>query len=197
MLLLQELVARFCRRIIELDQVYAPFTIVALEKKDLVYDLDLDQDGMKVGLKGIVDRIDRKEGIVRVIDYKTGRDERTVDQLESLFDRNHKYRNKAAFQLLFYSSVLSEVDEGNQYQPAVFNGKELFRDDFDYKISLKGLNKASQKYEALEDIILVKNDYLEGLKELLREIFISSQPFDQTEDLRKCQYCAFSGFCHR
>ena len=72
-LVVYEIVKRFAQRIIEIDKAYAPFVMEALEQEGLSYVMKLDKAPGFVILSGKIDRVDQKDGVVRVIDYKTGK----------------------------------------------------------------------------------------------------------------------------
>src|SRR5690606_17686924 len=95
-LIVREVVRRFADRILAMDRAYAPFTIEGLEQEGINYTLPFDGD-RKVTLSGKIDRVDLRDDVLRIIDYKTGKDALDFASLDSLFDRNGK-RNKAAFQ---------------------------------------------------------------------------------------------------
>ena len=87
-------------------------------------------------LGGKIDRVDRKGDLVRVIDYKTGKDKLDFDSVASLFSRDGK-RNKAAFQTLLYA-LLYKTNAPRTSQkivPGLINRMNLF--DNDFKFGLK------------------------------------------------------------
>ncbi len=66
----REVVKDFVTRILQADKNHAPFEIVAIEESNSLYNVKIDQPPGYVVLGGKIDRIDRKDGRVRVIDYK-------------------------------------------------------------------------------------------------------------------------------
>ncbi len=70
-----EIIKNYVLKILEKDELACPFEIVGLEQK-YSYDIpiNLSQKHVKVGLRGIIDRVDLKNGVIRIIDYKTGKD---------------------------------------------------------------------------------------------------------------------------
>ena len=124
----REIVKDFMLSILRIDAGYAPFEFIGAEAK---YELELTLPSLKnfknpvVGLRGTIDRLDRKQGSVRLIDYKTGQDKHYFESLEDLFDR--KKKNKAAFQT-FYYALLYQYHKAptDTMMPAVFNKDALF-----------------------------------------------------------------------
>jgi hypothetical protein len=189
-------------RVLEIDKKYAPFSIKGLEAGQLEgytaqISVESEQKTYMVSLKGIIDRIDEKGHVLRLTDYKTGRDKSNFTSMASLFDRNDKSRNKAVFQLFFYALLADKTGKwkNNLLQPALFNLSELFADPFDWKVEMKG------KYSKNGEIIMDARPYLEEfenhLRQLLSEIYDLNEDFDQTEDLEKCRYCSYASICNR
>ena len=82
---------------------------------------------------------------MRVIDYKTGQDNKVVTSIESLFDREDEKRNKAGMQTFFYALLYANKHpEADTVVPGIFNSKEMFSKDFDYHLKLQG-EKPTQK----------------------------------------------------
>lgn len=201
-LIVREIITKMAVRILELDAQYAPFEIIGLEQKDYCLDMELyGEQGEKyaVSLQGIIDRIDRKDNIVRVLDYKTGRDEKNIISMASLFDRQDPKRNKAALQAMFYALLY----EGNKKDdtlresplrehpfrivPGLINAKNIFEDLFDPGFTLDK--------NVVRDFASYKADFINELEKLLRELFDEKVPFDQTDDHEKCSYCPYASIC--
>ncbi len=202
-----EMLKRFIYKILKNDKHYAPFEIVGLETKatdGFYYDISVKVEGNKekVGLKGIIDRIDRKNNKVRIIDYKTGKDNKKIKSVASLFDADDPYRNKAGFQTFYYSLLyyygLNQADKDNPeniLMPGLFNSSELFRPDFSMQLQIK--DAEGKRWQNIEDIRSYLSEYHQLLQKTLDELFDPDQPFRQTEDINKCKICPYSGICHR
>ncbi|CAN5396965.1 PD-(D/E)XK nuclease family protein [soil metagenome] len=198
----REIIKKYILKILELDKEYAPFQIVGLETNgsdEYVYDLPLENgpENTMVGIKGIIDRIDLKNGTIRVIDYKTGQDKKDFEDIPSLFDRNNGKRNKAAMQTFFYGFLYHSKypDAEFHIMPALFNSKEMFIENFDYRLRVRNKEQKSDFY--INDSRPFLKLFQEGLQKLVQEIFDPLVAFDQTSDLKKCDYCPYSGICHR
>lgn len=193
-----DILRKFIDKILDYDEQYAPFKVIGLEANSrdgyvLSFPILADGKAREVKLKGIIDRIDIKEGKVRVIDYKTGRDEKSFANLISLTDREDNRRNKAVFQVFFYSYLFMKKYEGayDQIEPGLFNSRDLFSKDFEWKISDTrqkiGVSQFSQYAEGFEGL----------LSEVLTEMYDPSGVFDQTEDRKKCGFCPYREICGR
>jgi hypothetical protein len=196
LIIARNIVNKYVKKIIDLDMEYAPFEVLGLEESD-GYGLDLPMDsGQHVGLKGIIDRIDRKEGVVRVIDYKTGQDNKVLTSMESLFDRDDEKRNKAAMQTFFYALLYANKHpDATTVVPGIFNTKEMFSKEFDYHLKMQG-EKANQKtpvYNAMPYL----EEFKSRLTNLVEELYAPEVPFDQTNEVKKCEHCPYQEICGR
>lgn len=192
-----EVIQKFVHQMLKMDRSYTPFEIISLEDEDK-YErfIEINYEGRKIGVKlgADIDRVDKKNGVVRVLDYKTGKDETEIGSFDNLFrpESNQKYRlgRKAGYQTFFYAWLYaSKYGDSDTIVPGLINIKQFFQDDFDFRIKQGGtpINDARMYLSSFED----------GLRGLLEEIFSPESSFSQTEDLRKCAFCDFKGICSR
>lgn len=200
--IIAEIINKMAQRIIESDETYAPFKILSLEggaeKKRFRGSIQIQlPSGQRrhVAVKGIVDRIDRKNDTIRIIDYKTGKDDKSIESIDSLLDRDHPKRNKAAMQTFLYSLIYRQKHgiTGSRIMPGIFNIRELFAKNFDYRLQLK--SEQGSNYEPVNDVTPFLTAFEDRLQIILQEIFDPSIAFDHTEDKRKCIYCAYRRIC--
>jgi hypothetical protein len=189
-LVVREVVKQFVDRILEKDKAYAPFYLEGIEREGLLYAVPLSSENGAVQLKGIIDRIDRKENDIRIIDYKTGKDKVEIrGGLNSLFTQQGEL-NKAAFQTLYYALLYKTNFQTKNYNinAGLFNRNTLFGDDpFGLKLNhqlLQGVNHLLPEFE-------------ENLKKLLEELFNPEISFSQTTDLDHCKNCPYQTICYR
>ncbi|MGC1242161.1 MAG: PD-(D/E)XK nuclease family protein, partial [Chryseosolibacter sp.] len=194
-LVVREVVKRFASQILKMDEAYAPFTIEALEHGGITYPVKIDRPPFQTILGGKIDRVDSKDNVLRIIDYKTGKDKLDFESIESLFAREG-YRNKAAFQTLLYALMYVNSSSGNgsrhadqRVVPGLINRMNLFDDDFAF-----GLRVGKQQ---VNDVASMFPLFEEKLKELFEELYDPDQPFDQTPNIDNCKYCAYSHICYR
>ncbi|RUA35031.1 MAG: hypothetical protein DSY77_03530 [Bacteroidetes bacterium] len=189
-IIIRDVVKRMVIQILNYDAQIAPFTVKKVEGE---YEHTvLLEDGKEIRLQGSIDRLDEKDNSIRVIDYKSGGDKVEFPDVESLFDRDHKKRNGAAMQTLMYSYLYiksKDYDGVRNVMPGLYYGKGIFNSDFSEKLKIakKELNNAELLMEGFE----------KGLKNILTEIFVSEQPFEQTDKLENCTYCAYKTICNR
>jgi hypothetical protein len=144
--------------------------ILALEKK-MECEIDLKIIKSPVKLKGVIDRLDRRNGVVRIIDYKTGLikpNEVVVKNLEDCFNKTHlKSMQLMCYVLMYFKN-----------SPKVLKSEAAI-------ISLRDLNKGLINFGVKESSI--KTDYVIGkdkikifqkkLNELVLEIMDPNIPF--------------------
>lgn len=193
-LVVREVVKRFANRILKMDEEYAPFTIEALERDDLTYHLKIERAPYEAVLGGKIDRVDSKGDVLRIIDYKTGKDELSFDSLDSLFSRDGR-RNKAAFQTLLYALMYVRAGSANgsathqRVVPGLINRMNAFNDDFTF-----GLQVGKKRVSDVRDMF---PEFERKLQDVLNELYDPGQPFDQTQDVDVCRYCAYKHICYR
>ena len=116
----RDVAERFVRNILKKDAEYAPFRLLGIEE-DYVQSIKVDGVGA-VRLGGSIDRIDEKDGEVRILDLKTGKDTLHFSGLDHVFRR--KNRAKVVLQTFFY--WLLYPDDRSRLIPAVYNKNVLF-----------------------------------------------------------------------
>lgn len=127
------------------------------------------EDGRKIVLKGVIDRIDRIGNEVRIIDYKTGFvEDKNVKISEMAELRQPKDKNKS-IQLLMYAWLcFQEYPHWTVVQPAI--------------ISLRNVNAWQMKFR-FEKKEGVSREEIKGfedfLKSVLQEIFDPGIPFSK------------------
>lgn len=200
-LIAREIIRKMVMKVLDYDASRIPFNILGLEANEhngFATSIPIEVDGKKfeVGLKGIIDRIEQKDGIVRIIDYKTGSDNRVFTEIVDLFDRDKKQRNKAVFQTIFYGFLYQRVFANlpdAPIQACLFNIRELFSDQFSPLIQ----KSSNRKKAEVSDVRVYLEEFMICLTNMLTEIFDDSIPFDQTEEKSKCRYCSYAGICNR
>ena len=188
-LLVYDIIKKYVVRILKFDQSIAPIKIISLEKKyEKKMLLTINGRSCEVSLGGVVDRLDQVGETIRVVDYKTGTSESTIQSIEKLFDAEKK-RNKAAFQTLLYSScVNSNLKTILRIVPAVYGARSVFKTDFDPTFQLSGQLIIYQAHA---------NEFETLLRNLLQELVNPEVAFSQTADSKICHYCEYNGICNR
>lgn len=187
-----EVVKRFALRILEIDKAYAPFVMEAVEQGGVLYRIKINQSPGWAVVGGKIDRVDSKDGLLRIIDYKTGKDELDFESVISLFTRDGK-RNKAAFQTLIYALLyktnMNPAALNTRVSPGLINRMNLFEENFEFGLKLA---KAP-----VRDVKFLLPEFEEHLRTLLEEIFNPETVFDQTTVIQTCRICPYKNICYR
>jgi hypothetical protein len=199
MAIARDVLQKYILRVLEIDEESAPFRLISLEKEknyEARLTIQTSAGTKEAALRGIIDRVDEQNGIIRLIDYKSGGDKKEFPSIPSLFDRDDPKRNKAAMQTLFYGLIYQAKHPENTapLKPAIINLKEIFSDDFNPYLQFKEARKPGIELTDYRDH---QEEYEAGLKGLLEEMYDPSVSFSQTDDLKKCEYCPYKEICGR
>lgn len=182
----------FIVHLLQIDRQYAPFRMVAMEEKvSGIIPVAVDGVTHEIVLGGKVDRQDWKEGILRIIDYKTGGQLNvSANNLDNLFDSLSEHRPSYLFQVFLYSIL--------KYRSITVSGIIKPMILYIHKVG-KGMDKQIIKLggEEITDISMIEADFLERLNGLLQTLFDVNIPFVQTENRKSCEYCEFKKICGR
>lgn len=195
----RDVLQKYLKAVLEIDRAATPFEIISLEatkKYRAFFPLHTVLGDRMVALGGIIDRVDLFQNTIRLIDYKSGIDSKDFKDIPGLFDRSQKKRNKAAMQTLFYGLLYHAnfPDNTLPLKPAIFNLREVFRDDFSPYLHEKPDRKNNREVQSYLDY---RESYEAALRMTLEEIFDPNVAFDQTEDMDKCRTCPYMGICAR
>ena len=188
-----ETIRKYARKVIDYDRSLTPFQYIGSE---LLFRRTLAiAGGRHIHIKGFIDRIDRVDDTVRIIDYKSGRpDALTFTSIERLFDVAEKDRRKAIMQVFLYAWVYAMETGIKKIQPAIYYAVNLFKqNDFDPCI-YQLVEKEKNVIDRFENEHLIFEDCLITC---LNELFDAGKPFTQTPIVRHCEYCPFKGICGR
>ncbi|MFA6277030.1 MAG: PD-(D/E)XK nuclease family protein [Pedobacter sp.] len=150
--------------ILDQDIKQTPFNIISLEQKveaEITFPLNGQEASVKIF--GYIDRVDVKDGVTKIIDYKTGSDKLTFKDIPSLFDSDGKHINKALIQTLLYTYVYEQYAGKTCVEPNLYIVKTMNKDGIWFK---SGRQNLSGDY--LEEI---KPEFLAELRKKLTELF--------------------------
>ncbi|TAD88094.1 MAG: PD-(D/E)XK nuclease family protein [Bacteroidetes bacterium] len=188
---------QYAHAFLDADALYAPFTLHSLEVKfSQNFGIALGQRTATLVLSGKIDRVDEKDGVFRMYDYKTGGDRPEFKSVEALFERNGKHANKAALQTLLYSWMFAQTyPQRAKFEPALAALRHTRgHHDKSYRLVIKG---ATEEPVSSSHMGALLPQVEQHLRQTLEELFDGEAPFDQTTDLRVCAYCDFKGICGR
>lgn len=164
-------------------------------------------DKNTVNIRMDIDRMDVfDDGMLRFIDYKTGRDKPDVRDVDALFSENPKERNDAIFQLLFYAMVYSDLrDSGDgktppDIEPQLYRIAKAFSPDESYPfadsaIRFTGDDKGPVIWRGKGQPW--QDRFRAHVAEKIDSIFDPETPFSQCSDVNNCRYCPYLRACAR
>ena len=144
--------------------------ILALEKK-MECEIDLKTIKSPVKLKGIIDRLDRRNGVVRIIDYKTGLikpNEVVVKNLEDCFNKTNLKSMQLLCYVLMYFKNSSKVLKS---EAAIISLRDLNKGLINF-----GVKESSTKTDYIIDKDKIKI-FEKKINELVLEIMDPNIPF--------------------
>ncbi len=165
------------------------FTILQTEcEEKLHWQID---DDLHINIKQYIDRVDRiidNDGkpYIRIIDYKTGKDSTSASSVEMMFNSKSQNRAKAMLQLMLYCNVYSQLhNTSDPIRPLIYTIRRINDSGFKVgKITITDYNE-------------INEEYMQSLKQVLKEMFDPSTPFTQTQNENNCTYCKFVDFCRK
>lgn len=186
-LVMGNLIRESVSSMIEADLKIAPFVFEGAEVK--IRTVLKVNDSVSVNFKMLVDRIDRVNGRLRIIDYKTGDEKNIVTSLDKCFDFTIRDHPKGLTQILLYCHVYSlATGDDEPISPYIYNFRQ---------ITSKGPLPIKISGKPVDDHREVMAEYTEGLYAKLSELFDPEVPFMQSPFDNPCKFCNFKPICGR
>lgn len=184
------IITGFLKTLLKLDQERAPFELLGLELE--VSGEIKGQEGIAVRFGGTIDRLDRKDGVQRILDYKTGGSSKNPSSVDALFSEDAD-RSSYVFQIFLYAAILQDSNPDTTYCPELLFIHKAAVPDFDCAI-YAGSKKEKQK---VTDFKPFEEAFKNNLNNLIINLFDPGIPFTQTPHAEKCSYCDYKNLCRR
>ena len=162
-IIIVETAKKYVKRVIELDKeevkAKKKIKIITIEQK---FESLIRNNKKSYRIKGIIDRIDEVDGVIRIIDYKTGK---------KLYRNNLKLKNTGEIrsekgiynlQLMFYQLGVMNNYEGKDIETGIISIKNM-KDGL-----LKSEIENNQKFNK-ENIYQIKNEIILVIEDILDE----------------------------
>ena len=192
-LLIANVLKKYIVRFIDMEKQNTPYIYLGSEKEYKIK-FPLYEGRFKVNIKGYIDRVDEKEGKIRIMDYKTGSGGLSFNSLEEVFRHNMDKRPKYVLQTFLYALLYKGKAGGKEIQPGIIYLKDIFKQGFDSTLTLK-----VDKYKTfpVTSFNAFEEEFTNRLAECLEEIFRPEVPFYQCSNTKPCEYCTFKTICNR
>lgn len=187
-----QVITSYLRQLLRNDLKYAPFCMEGVEQKIAeIMEIDTIQGKMRLKIGGTIDRLDSKEGTLRIVDYKTGGTPKTPDNIEQLFIPASG-RPNYIFQAFLYAAIMCHK-QTLKVAPALLYIHKAASDNYLPTIEIG----PARNRVLVNDFSIYEPEFRSRLQALLQDIFNPSIPFTQTEDEKRCTYCDFRNLCRR
>jgi hypothetical protein len=143
-----------------------------------------------VKIRGIADRIDKVDGQVRVIDYKTGIVQKQDVKLDDVSLLPEHGNPSKLLQLLAYAWMYLNSPDNKSYTGSITSGIISLRYPSQYMIPAIIGGKQELDAQMLQG-------FEEVLAGILEDIFDRERDFIQTEDKEICRNCPYQTMCNR
>ncbi len=186
-LLYKNVFKKLITNITEQDLYDAPFEIIELENKiSGILKINVNGKPVDVNLYGRIDRIDRKNGLIRIIDYKTGSFKLQTAGRKTPED--------------YFEKVFSTPDYKENLQAYFYGYLYSKNNNVPVSLAIYPLVKINQGLVFIEKNGIPSDTlklYEENLIRVLSELYTADIPFTQTEDTNRCMFCEFKSICYR
>jgi CRISPR/Cas system-associated exonuclease Cas4 (RecB family) len=182
-----DIVKKYVKQLIKYDRSNLPLTLTGLEiRKEVIVHQESNDNKWKIA--GTIDRTDILQGLIRVLDYKTGSTKLNFNSISDLFDSERGSELNTATQILLYSMMIKS-EANSEICPGIININAL-GDDFDMRLTVN-----RKKLDILSDEMT--DDIMINLKSMFEEMLDENIKFDQTTNLKNCTYCLYKNICEK
>lgn len=182
----RKVIRTYIENLLRYDLSRTPFHIVGLEQDStFIVDVDSPQGKLSLRVGGRIDRLEEKDGVIRVVDYKTGIKKDELQTLDDVFTSTSKSRGYY-LQAILYALSVKKSYPNKAYETSLFYPSQSFKEEY---------NPCLRFTKTKEDVCTSFDEFEQKLKSTLTEIF-SAESFPQTADKSKaCGSCDFAQLC--
>lgn len=188
-----KVITSYLRQLLRNDLQYAPFSMEGMEQRVTeIMEIDTPQGKLTLNIGGTIDRMDSKEDTLRIVDYKTGGTPKTPESIEQLFTPAEG-RPNYIFQTFLYAAIMCRK-QSLKVAPSLLYIHRAASDTYSPVVEM---GEARQTKMPVNNFAFYEDKFREHLLLLLQEIYSAEEPFTQTEDTKKCEYCDYRDLCKR
>lgn len=165
------------------------------QKVKMPLSVEVGEESFDINLGGRADRIDSlNNGMLRVIDYKTGKEKLGYGGVASLFygEPIDRCRESNIINTLLYSMMLHN-ETGRDVRPELYYVGSMVREDY----SPRFIETIERKSRTLDSYAECAEEFEREVYNTLREMFDRKTPFRQCSEDSVCRYCDYAEVCGR
>lgn len=188
--LLMAVCERMVRTFLQLDQQEPDFWVTGVEQ-NLAFSFELPEHTHSITVGGNADRIQIQNDKAWIIDYKTGKSEKAVEDLDLLFEREADGRPHYGLQTMWYAWLQLAINPELEHA-----GAKLYYMRNESKSHKNGLIVTYEGFSRKDEDKKFAR-FEEKIKQLLTEIVLEESPFTQCENVKICLQCPYKNICRR
>ena len=188
-----KVITSYLRQLLRNDLQYAPFSMEGMEEPvNEIMEIETPQGKLTLNIGGTIDRMDSKGDTLRIVDYKTGGTPKTPENIGQLFTPAEG-RPNYIFQTVLYASIMCNR-QPLKVAPSLLYIHRAASETYSPVIEM---GEPRQPKIPVNNFAFYEDEFRERLQNLLQEIYNPEEPFTQTEDTKKCEFCDFRDLCKR
>ena len=190
LIIYRSVILQYLEQLLRYDAAHAPLRIIGTEV-ERKFTMDICPQGsepLSILTGGRIDRLDEVEGCVRVVDYKTGNHVPEVSSMEQVTGLSDKHEGYYLQTFLYAYAQMRQGEPGTRIKPVLFYPGKASQRNYNPTLHIGG--------QEIDDFTeQVAEEFIEGLRERVAEIFSPTLPFTQCSDQRTCDHCDFRLIC--
>lgn len=188
-----KVIASYVKQLLRNDMHYAPFEMIGMEKRvSEIIDIKTGSTVTPIKIGGIIDRIDKKDDTLRIVDYKTGGSPKIPVNIEQLFIPAEG-RPSYILQTFLYAAILCRK-QPLKVAPALLYIHRASSDEYSPVVEM---GEARKPKMPVNNFSFFEDEFRERLCSLLEEIYDPSVSFTTTQITRVCEYCDYKTLCKK
>lgn len=166
----------YLKDFLEYDQICAQKEEIYIESLEKEYQMTLQIPGVSqsVLFKGSLDRVDKRNGVTHIIDFKTGAVKPTELKLKDWEDLKNSPEKDKIFQLLSYAALYGNSHGNEPVKTGIYSFKNTQEGYMFFEDSLKPSDKSTVEEGAF-------SEFKEVLIGVVQELFNIEKPFVEKE----------------
>lgn len=190
LIIYRSVILQYLEHLLRYDASHAPLHLIGteVERKFTMTILPEGAEPLTIETGGRIDRLDEVEGCVRVVDYKTGNHVPEVRSMEQVTGLSNAHEGYYLQTFLYAYAQMRQGTPGSRIKPVLFYPGKASQRDYNPTLHI-----GSQEINDFGE--QVAEEFIEGLRERVAEIFSPALPFTQCSDQRTCDRCDFRLIC--